>query len=45
MQHTPVFAASGGSYPKVGAICGLIYLLGAIVIGWAPDTGKKSLDN
>ncbi|NOS71181.1 MAG: MFS transporter [Verrucomicrobia bacterium] len=39
-----LFAALGGSYPKVGAICGLIYLLGAIVIWWAPDTGKKSLD-
>lgn len=40
-----LFAALGGSYPQVGAICGLIYLLGAVVIWWAPDTGKKSLDN
>ncbi len=39
-----LFTALGGSYPKVGAICGLIYLLGAVVIWWAPDTGKKSLD-
>jgi MFS transporter, SHS family, sialic acid transporter len=40
-----LFAALGGSYPQVGAICGLIYLLGAVVIWWAPDTGRKSLDN
>jgi len=40
-----LFASLGGSYPKVGAICGLIYLLGAVVIWWAPDTGRKSLDN
>ncbi len=40
-----LFTALGGSYPKVGAICGLIYLLGAVVIWWAPDTGKKSLED
>ncbi len=39
-----LFAAMGGSYPKVGAICGLIYLLGLIVICWAPDTTDKKLD-
>jgi MFS family permease len=33
-----LFAAMGGSYPKVGATCGLVYLLGLIVIWWAPDT-------
>lgn len=38
-----LFAAMGGSYPKVGALCGLIYLLGLIVIWWAPDTSKKNL--
>ena len=38
-----LFAAMGGSYPKVGATCGLIYLLGLIVIWWAPDTSKKNL--
>ncbi|HOB98092.1 MAG TPA: MFS transporter [Verrucomicrobiota bacterium] len=38
-----LFAAMGGSYPKVGALCGLIYLLGLIVIWWAPDTSKKQL--
>jgi MFS transporter, SHS family, sialic acid transporter len=38
-----LFTAMGGSYPKVGALCGLIYLLGLIVIWWAPDTSKKNL--
>ena len=38
-----LFTAMGGSYPKVGALCGLIYLLGLIVIGWAPDTSNKKL--
>ena len=38
-----LFATLGGSYPKVGATCGLIYLLGLIVIWWAPDTTKSSL--
>jgi MFS family permease len=39
-----LFAAMGGSYPKVGATCGMIYLLGLIVIWWAPDTTDKKLD-
>lgn len=39
-----LFAAMGGSYPKVGATCGLIYLVGLIVIWWAPDTTNKKLD-
>jgi MFS family permease len=38
-----LFAAVGGSYAKVGAICGLVYLLGAIVIWWAPDTSRTGL--
>jgi SHS family sialic acid transporter-like MFS transporter len=38
-----LFAAMGGSYPKVGATCGLIYLLGLIVIWWAPDTTNQKL--
>ncbi|MBM3823896.1 MAG: MFS transporter [Verrucomicrobia bacterium] len=38
-----LFAAMGGSYPKVGATCGLIYLLGLIVIWWAPDTTDQKL--
>lgn len=39
-----LFAAMGGSYPKVGATCGMIYLIGLIVIWWAPDTTDKKLD-
>ncbi len=39
-----LFAAMGGSYPKVGAICGLIYLFGVIAIWWAPETTDKKLD-
>jgi MFS family permease len=39
-----LFTAMGGSYPKVGATCGLIYLLGLIVIWWAPDTTDKKLE-
>jgi MFS family permease len=39
-----LFAAMGGSYPKVVATCGLIYLLGLVVIWWAPDTTDKKLN-
>jgi predicted MFS family arabinose efflux permease len=39
-----LFAALDGSYTKVGAIGALVYALGLIVIWWAPDTSKKSLD-
>jgi len=38
-----LFDAMDGSYPKVGATCGLIYLLGLIVIWWAPDTSTRKL--
>jgi MFS family permease len=38
-----LFAALGGSYPLVGATCGLVYLLGAIVIWWAPETTGQAL--
>jgi MFS transporter, SHS family, sialic acid transporter len=38
-----LFAALDGSYPKVGATCGLIYLLGTFVIWWAPDTTDRKL--
>lgn len=34
----------GGSYSKVGAVTGLVYALGMLVIWWAPDTSKQSLD-
>jgi MFS family permease len=40
-----LFAALGGSYPKVGATCGLVYALGLIVIWWAPDTSLKRLQD
>jgi hypothetical protein len=36
-----LFTAMGGSYAKVGALCGFIYLLGLIVIWWAPDTAAE----
>ncbi len=39
-----VFSATGGSYPKVGAICALVYLLGLIAIAWAPDTRERRLN-
>jgi MFS family permease len=38
-----LFAAVGGSYSRVGSICGLVYALGVVVILWAPDTSRKSL--
>jgi MFS transporter, SHS family, sialic acid transporter len=38
-----LFAAVGGSYSRVGSLCGLIYALGLVVIWWAPDTSKKKL--
>jgi SHS family sialic acid transporter-like MFS transporter len=38
-----LFAAGGGSYSRVGSLCGLIYILGMIVIWWAPDTTDKRL--
>ena len=38
-----LFAALGGSYPKVGAICGLVYLLGIVAILAAPDTAGRGL--
>ena len=40
-----LFAAVGGSYSRVGSLCGLIYALGMIVIWWAPDTSKKKLQD
>lgn len=38
-----LFSAVGGSYPRVGSLCGLIYALGLLVIWWAPDTSTKKL--
>jgi SHS family sialic acid transporter-like MFS transporter len=40
-----LFAAVGGSYSRVGATCGLIYLLGLIAIWWAPDTTNRKLQS
>lgn len=39
-----LFAAVGGSYSRVGALCGLVYALGILVIWWAPETSKKHLE-
>lgn len=38
-----LFTAMGGSYPRVGATCGLVYLLGLGVILLAPDTTHRGL--
>jgi len=38
-----LFSAVGGSYPRVGSLCGLIYLLGVFVIWLAPDTTHQRL--
>ena len=35
-----LFAALGGSYSRIGAVTGLIYALGMIVIWWAPKTSR-----
>ena len=39
-----IFTALGGSYPKVGATCALVYALGMLIIWWAPDTSQRTLD-
>jgi SHS family sialic acid transporter-like MFS transporter len=31
-----LFALLGGDYPRVGAICSLVYILGVVAIGFAP---------
>jgi SHS family sialic acid transporter-like MFS transporter len=38
-----LFTLLGGSYPRVGSLCGLVYLLGAIAILWAPNTQGQTL--
>ncbi|MDZ4851899.1 MAG: hypothetical protein SGI77_21630 [Pirellulaceae bacterium] len=35
-----LFTALDGSYSQVGAICGLVYAAGIVVIYWAPDTDR-----
>jgi hypothetical protein len=39
-----LFTAFGGSYPRVGAACGLIYIFGILAIWIAPETGRDSLE-
>lgn len=38
-----LFAALGGDYAKVGAICALVYALGLVVIWFAPNTEVDQL--
>ena len=40
-----LFVALGGSYPRIGAACGMVYLLGIIAIRWAPDTTGRGLSH
>jgi MFS family permease len=40
-----LFTLGGGSYPKVGATCGLIYAFGIIAIWIAPDTTGRGLED
>jgi hypothetical protein len=40
----PLFTALGGNYPKVGALCALVYALGMIAIWGAPDTGGRTME-
>lgn len=40
-----LFAAVGGSYSRVGSLCGLVYALGLVVIWWAPDTTARRLED
>ncbi len=40
-----LFAALGGSYPAVGTFGAVIYALGAIAIGFAPDTSRQDLED
>ncbi|WP_406699420.1 MFS transporter [Singulisphaera sp. Ch08] len=38
-----LFTALGGDYPRVGALCALIYGIGVPIIWWAPETANESL--
>jgi MFS transporter, SHS family, sialic acid transporter len=40
-----LFATLGGSYSKVGAVTGLIYALGMIVIWWVPKNPRTTLED
>jgi MFS family permease len=39
-----LFSALGGNYPKVGALCALIYAFGMLAIWWAPDTSSRTME-
>ena len=39
-----LFQAVGGSYSRVGALCGLVYALGILAVSWAPDTRDRRLE-
>lgn len=39
-----LMAWCGGDYARVGVITGLVYVLGMVVIWWAPDTRGEALD-
>ncbi|NBP25224.1 MAG: hypothetical protein EBU81_11875 [Proteobacteria bacterium] len=38
-----LFVTLGGSYPRIGAASGMVYLLGIVAIRWAPDTSGRDL--
>ena len=38
-----LFVTFGGSYPRIGAASGMVYLLGIVAIRWAPDTSGRDL--
>jgi SHS family sialic acid transporter-like MFS transporter len=38
-----LFAALGGDYPRVGVLCGSVYLVGCAAIWLAPDTSRSDL--
>ncbi len=40
-----LMAWSGGDYARVGVISGMVYALGLVVIWFAPDTSRQSLDS
>ncbi len=40
-----LFTAMDGSYSRIGATCGLIYLVGVVAIRWAPETTGRTLED
>ena len=41
--HLIMWSFHTGDYPRVGAFCSLIYLLGVVAIWWAPDAEDNQL--